>query len=56
MKVAVALAGWQFFFALAVSQMPKPDLRLKLPTLGEIKQLKKEAYRRFREAIKQQKR
>ena len=52
MEVAIALAGWQLFFALAVSQKSKPDPRLKLPTLDEIKQMKKEAYRRFRQAIK----
>lgn len=54
MEVAIALAGWQLFIALAVSQKPKLDPRLKLPTLDEIKQMKKEAYRRFREALKRQ--
>ncbi len=54
MEVAITLAGWQLFIALALSQKLKPDIRLKLPTLDEIKQMKKEAYRRFREALKRQ--
>ncbi|GAI25876.1 unnamed protein product [marine sediment metagenome] len=52
MEVAITLAGWQFLIALALSQKPGLDPRLKLPTLDEIKQTKKEAYRRFRQSIK----
>ena len=52
MELAITLVGWQFFIALAVSQKPKPDLRLNLPTLDELKQLHKEPYRRFRQAVK----
>ena len=52
MELAVTLIGWQFLIVLAVSYKPKLDPRLKLPTLDEIKQMKKEAYRRFRQSIK----
>ena len=53
MKVALALAGWQFSMMLVSPQ--KPDPRLILPTEDEIKAMIKECYRRFREAIKRQK-
>ncbi len=49
MEVAFTLIGWQFSIMLARS-VKLPDL--KLPTLDELKQMKKEAYRRFRQAIK----
>lgn len=53
-ELAVSLAGWQLFIALAIShKLPKVDLRL--PTEEEIKAMLKECYRRFREAIKKQK-
>ncbi len=52
MEVAITLIGWKLFITLAVSQKPRPDPRLKLPTLDEIKQMRKEVYRRFREALK----
>ncbi len=51
-KVALALAGWQFSMMLVSPQKPNPAL--KLPTEAEIKAMIKESYRRFREAIKKQ--
>ncbi|GAI67751.1 unnamed protein product [marine sediment metagenome] len=53
MKVAFAVIGWQFSIMLASPQKPNPAL--KLPTLEELDQMRKEAYRRFREAIEKQK-
>ena len=50
MELAVTLVGWQLFIALAVSLKPNPDL--KLPTVDEIKQMRKEAYHRFKRAFK----
>jgi len=54
MNAVVVLIGWQLSITLAVSQKPSPNPHLRLPTLDEIKQMKKEAYRRFREALKKQ--
>ncbi|MBA7522498.1 hypothetical protein ES705_14617 [subsurface metagenome] len=52
MECAFHLIGWQLSFGLTLCrQKPSPDL--KLPTLDELKQMKKEAYRRFRQAIKE---
>ncbi|MBA7632600.1 hypothetical protein ES703_40149 [subsurface metagenome] len=52
MKVAIALMGWQFSLMLTRLMPNFPDI--KLPTPAEIKEMKKQAYRRFREAIKRQ--
>ncbi len=51
MEYALTFIGWQLFFGLTLCrQKPNPDL--KLPTLDELNQMKKEAYRRFKQAIK----
>ncbi|MBA7523081.1 hypothetical protein ES705_15204 [subsurface metagenome] len=51
MECALTFIGWQVFFGLThCRQKSNPDL--KLPTLDELKQMKKEAYRRFKQAIK----
>jgi len=51
MEVSFTLIGWQLSLTLAHLK-PYPDL--KLPTEDEIKAMIKEAYRRFREAIKRE--
>lgn len=49
MECVLTFIGWQVFFGLThCRQQPA----LKLPTLDELKQMRKEAYRRFRQAIK----
>jgi hypothetical protein len=49
MDYTLTFMGWQVFFGLThCRQQPA----LKLPTLDELKQMRKEAYRRFRQAIK----
>ena len=53
MEVSFVLSGWQF--SLALARLRKSYLDLKLPTLEEINQMRKEAYRRFREALKKKK-
>ncbi|MBA7559172.1 hypothetical protein ES708_00786 [subsurface metagenome] len=51
MECVFHLIGWQLFFGLTLCrQEHNPDL--KLPTLDELKQMRKEAYRRFKQAIK----
>ncbi len=52
MKVAFAVIGWQLSILLARPAPEKKYPDLKLPTLDELKQMKKEAYRRFKQAIK----
>jgi len=52
MEYAICLLGWQFLLSLTHQQQPKFNPDLKLPTLDEIKQMKKEAYRRFKQDIK----
>ncbi|GAI69165.1 unnamed protein product [marine sediment metagenome] len=54
MKVAVALIGWQLSILLARPDLEKKYPDLKLPADDEIKAMIKEAYRRFKEAIKRQ--
>ncbi len=49
MEFVLTLMSWQVFFSLTHCQQ-KPNL--KLPTLDELKQMKREAYRRFKQAIK----
>lgn len=49
MEYAVSLIGWQLFFGLNLCREKKD---IKLPTLDELKQMKKEANRRFRQAVK----
>ncbi len=49
MEVAFTLIGWQFSIMLA---RPKTYPDLKLPTEDEIRAMIKEAYRRFREALR----
>ena len=55
MELALTLVGWQFSMMLARQKNQKPDPRLILPTEEEIKEMTKECYRRFGEAIKKQK-
>ncbi|MBA7523847.1 hypothetical protein ES705_15981 [subsurface metagenome] len=50
MRIAIALIGWQFILLAHLEKIPD----IKLPTLDEIRAMKKAAYRRFREAIKRQ--
>ena len=52
MEYVITLIGWQFFIGLTHCQQRKANPDLKLPTLDELKQMKKEAYRRFKQAIK----
>ncbi len=49
MEFVLTLMSWQVFFGLTHCRQ-QPDL--KLPTLDELKQMRKEAYRRFKQAIK----
>lgn len=48
MECVISLIGWQLFFGLALCRQKD----LKLPTLDELRQMKKEVYRRFRQRIK----
>ena len=51
MEYVLTFMSWQVFFGLThCRQKSNPDL--KLPTLDELKQMKKEAYRRFKQGIK----
>jgi hypothetical protein len=52
MECVLTFIGWQVFFGLTHCRQQKPNPDLKLPTLDELKQMKKEAYRRFKQAIK----
>ena len=54
MELAITFIGWQFSMMLARQKNQKPDPRLKLPTDEELKEMIKDCYRRFREAIKKQ--
>ncbi|MBA7520392.1 hypothetical protein ES705_12488 [subsurface metagenome] len=49
MEFVLTLMSWQVFFGLTHCQQQPA---LKLPTLDELKQMRKEAYRRFKQAIK----
>jgi len=51
MELAVTIRGWQFILLAHLEKLPHG---LKLPTIAELKAMKKAAYRRFREAIKAQ--
>ncbi len=48
----VAVIGWQL--SIMLTRQRKPNPALKLPTDEEIREMIKEGYRRFREAIKKQ--
>ena len=48
MEYVMSLIGWQLFFGFTLC-LKKDNPALKLPTLDELKQMKKEAYRRFRQ-------
>jgi hypothetical protein len=48
-EYVITFIGWQVFFGLTHCQQ-KPNL--KLPTLDELRQMRKEAYCRFKQAIK----
>ena len=49
MELAITLIGWQFILLAHLEKLPHA---LKLPTIAELKLMKKAAYLRFREAIK----
>jgi len=51
METVMSLIGWQLSFGLNLCRQ-KNGHGLKIPTLDEIKQMKKEIYRRFRQQIK----
>lgn len=48
MEYIMTLMGWQLFFGINLCRQ-KDGHGLKIPTLDELKQMRKEAYRRFRE-------
>jgi hypothetical protein len=55
MEFVLTLMSWQLFFSLNHCRQKKvtgDTPSLKLPTLEELKQMRKEAYRRFKQAIK----
>lgn len=52
MEYIMNLIGWQLFFGLSFSRQKKDNPALKLPTLDELKQMKKEVLRRFRQHLK----
>jgi hypothetical protein len=51
MEFVLTLMTWQLFFGLTLCRQ-KPNPNLKLPTLDELKQMRKQAYRRFKQGIK----
>ncbi len=51
MEYIMSLIGWQLFFGLNLCRQ-KNGQGLKIPTLDELKKMRKEAYRRFRNYLK----
>jgi len=51
MERTISLNGWQLFFGLNLCRQ-KNGHGLKIPTLDELKQMKKESSRRFKQQFK----
>lgn len=52
MEAVMRLIGWQVSFGLNRCREKKNNPVLKLPSLDELKQMRKDAYRRFSESLK----
>ncbi|MBA7625503.1 hypothetical protein ES703_32933 [subsurface metagenome] len=52
MEYVVSLIGWQLWFGLNLCLQKKDNPALKLPSMDELKQMKKEVLRRFRQRLK----